>query len=160
MINMRRDQKIVIFKKNLTEKDSEVAFDFLAKHQIHDVARQSAWIQIKGLLKYETEQEIKDPTVLTILLKNASLDLVVHTGETEFAAKNRPQSLSITKDGNTVSSIAFLKAETYEQLMGILNCINTKAELSLWARLDANEIQLGDFKDLNIPIQHLTLTFS
>ena len=157
---MKRDQKFVIFKKNLSLKDSEVAFNFIAKDQFHEEARQSAWVEIKGLIKYETENEIQDPTALTTLLQGALMNVVIHTGQTEFASKNSPQSMSITNDDDAISTMIFLKAETYEQLTGILSSLHTQNELSLWARLEINEDQLSEFKHLNIPIEHITLTFS
>ncbi|MBU3545458.1 hypothetical protein ICN49_11050 [Polynucleobacter sp. MWH-Mekk-B1] len=157
---MQSHQRSVIFKKNLSHKDSEIVFDSIAQNQLHDSNRQGAWIQIKGLLKFVSDSEEIKPTVLTDLFKGVLIDLVVYTGQPEFIRKDGFQTMSLSKDGDKISAMIFAKAESSSNLMGILSSMHQQKELSLWARLDIEEHQLADFTHLNIPIEHLTLTFS
>jgi len=157
---MQFHQRSVIFKKNLSLKDSEITFDSIAKNELQDSNRQGAWIQIKELLKFVSVDEEINPTILTELFKGVSIDLVVYTGQPEFIRKDDLQSMSLSKDGDKISAMIFAKAESSGHLMGILDSLHQKNELSIWARLDIQEHQLVDFTHLNIPIEHLTLTFS
>ena len=157
---MKAQQRSQIFKKNLSVKDTEVVFDSIAKNELHDSCRQGAWIQIKGLLKFESDDEKTNPTILTELFEDISIDLVVYTGQPEFIRKDDLQTMSLSKNGNKVSAMLFARAESSDHLMGILSSLHQQNELSIWTRLDIREEKLLDFSHLNIPIEHLTLTFS
>ena len=157
---MNSHQRSLIFKKYLSLKDSEIAFDSIAKNDLHDSNRQGAWIQVKELLKHVSDNEEINPTILTELFKGISIDLVVYTGQPEFIRKDDLQTMSLSKDGDKISAMIFARAESSGHLMGILGSLHQQNELSIWARLDIQEHQLVDFTHLNIPIEHLTLTFS
>ena len=157
---MQSHQRSIIFKKNLLLKDSEIVFDSIAKNKLHDSNHQGAWIQIKELVKFVTNDEDMNPTILTELFKNVSIDLVLYTGQPEFIRKDDLQTMSLNKDGGKVSAMIFARAETSDHLMGVLSSLHQQNKLSVWARLDIQEHQLADFTHLNIPLEHLSLTFS
>lgn len=157
---MQSHQRSIIFKKNLSHKDSEIVFDSIALNQLDASTRQGVWIQIKELLKFPSDDEKINPTILTELFGDVSIDLVVYSGQLEFIRKDDLQTMSLSKNEGNISAMIFAKTESSTHLMGILSSLHQKNELSVWARLDIQEHQLVDFTHLNIPIEHLTFTFS
>lgn len=157
---MQSHQRSIIFKKNLSHKDSEIVFDSIAQNRLDAPTRKGAWIQIKELLTFPSDDEKIDPTILTELFRDVLIDLVVYTGQPEFLGKDDLQTMSLSKNEGNISAMIFAKAESSTHLMGILSSMHQQKELSIWARLNIQEHQLADFTHLNIPIEHLTLTFS
>lgn len=152
----------VIFKKDLTKpKDFEVCFSSIAKNELFDVSRQSMWVEIKDLIKFDTDVEKQKPNAITKSLHGIKLTFVLYSGEPEFLPKNSFQELSIFTENGALSAMMFCKAESSKYLLGALNALNTSEELSIWARIKISENDVINISNgLRAPIEHISLTFS
>ncbi len=69
---MSNSSYAVIFKKNLTKpKDFEVCFTSIAKNELIEFNRQSMWVEIKDLVKFDTDTEKQKPNAITRGVLNA-----------------------------------------------------------------------------------------
>ena len=152
----------LIFKKDLTKpKVFEVCFTSIAKNELIEVNRQSMWVEIMDLVKFDTDIETQKPNAITKLLHGIKLTLVLYSGEPEFLSKNSFQELSISMKDGALSAMMFCKSESAEYLQGVLNALNTSRELSIWARIKISESDAINFSDgLRVPIEHIFLTFN
>lgn len=152
----------VIFKKDLTKpKDFEVCFTSIAKNELLEDNRQSMWVEIKDLVKFDTDIEKQKPNAITKFLHGIKLTLVLYSGEPEFLSKNSFQELSIFTDNGVLSAMMFCKSESSEYLLGTLNALNTSRELSVWARMKISESDVNKFSEgFRAPIEHISLTFN
>jgi len=159
---MSNSSYAVIFKKDLTKpKDFEVCFASIAKNELIEVNRQSMWVEIKDLVKLDTDTEKLKPNAITKFLHGIKLTLVLYSGEPEFLSKNSFQELSIFMQDGVLSAMMFCKSESAEYFQGVLNALNTSRELSIWARMKIFESDTINFSGgLRVPIEHISLTFN
>ena len=149
----------LIFKKSLVGAEpTPYVFDSIAKTIVRDTNRQGAWLEIMDL---KIAQPIGNSPNAARHFNNLPLKVIAYCGYSEFASKDSFQDLSITRDKNELLASVFLRVESEAYLNGIASSLRTHKELSLWMRLDCKDDKLVTLEDMqNIPVQHLSLTFT